>query len=421
MLPRRDASPALELLRPATDGDVRALAELWVQAFPGERTVADRERELREGGPHGGLESCWVAEDGPRVVAALRAYALEMYVHGVLFPTMGLAAVAVAPDRRRRGLGRRICTEALSIAGARGDVLSILYPYRASFYRALGYTLAGELHRYRFAPEALPEYEERRFVRAALRVDRESVAELYERVALRTNGMLRRPPKLWAFLDDPRWYAFVYDAGRDGIRGYVIVRHRVGRSPDRRALQVKELVAETGEAYRGLLGWVAAQRDQWPQIIYDALPVERFAERLTHPQTPGTRQVRGLWFETARVLQGPMVRIVSVASALTPLDWPGPERFAVEDAQIPQNEGPWRIGSGRLVRREGRATQAVTVAGEGGPLTVSVAELTARFLEWHAGDPLVVGSRPTHSALPAVLAQADRAPAARPFLLLEVF
>lgn len=404
----------LELLRPGAERDIRPLAELWVQAFPGDRTAAERERELREGGTFGGLESCWVAERNGRMVAALRAYALAMHMHGGVLPAMGLAAVAVAPDHRRRGLGCGVCGEALRIAYARGDVLSALYPFRASFYRALGYTLAGELHRYRFPPRALPEYDEHRFVRAALRVDRDAIAEVYERVACSLNGMLVRLPKMWAFLDDARWYAFVYDAGGAGIRGYVVVRHRLARRPEARALQVKELLAEDEEAYRGLLGWLAAQRDQWPRVIYDALPEECFAGRLSHPRTRGTRPARGLWFETARVLRGPMLRIVNVERALRALDGPLPETLTVRDGQLPPNEGEWRLGAGRVERTSAGAADPATVP----PL--SIAELTARYLAWRPGCTLAA----TRGAGGGGAPRAPWAPHLRPprsFLFLETF
>ena len=67
-----------------------------------------------------------------------------------------MSGVAVAPDFRRRGLGRSLCAKALREGRQRGDVLSLLYPFRVSFYVGLGYTLAGEMHHYRFRPADLP-------------------------------------------------------------------------------------------------------------------------------------------------------------------------------------------------------------------------------------------------------------------------
>jgi predicted acetyltransferase len=41
------------------------------------------------------------------------------------------------------------------VARERGDVLSVLYPFRPAFYQALGWGMVGELHAYRFRPESL--------------------------------------------------------------------------------------------------------------------------------------------------------------------------------------------------------------------------------------------------------------------------
>src|SRR5512134_2999722 len=120
-------------LVPAAAEDIEGLAALWSQAFPA-RGPVERVRELREGMTYGSLADCWLARDGDRIVGALRAYRLSMHARGRSWPTLGLAAVAVAPDCRRRGLGRRMCVHALRIGRERGCVLAALYPFRTSFY-----------------------------------------------------------------------------------------------------------------------------------------------------------------------------------------------------------------------------------------------------------------------------------------------
>src|SRR5689334_23940630 len=124
-------------LAPAAPEDIDALAALWSQAFPS-RGPVERVRELREGMTYGSLADCWVVRDGTRLAGALRAYRLTLHARGRSWPTLGLAAVAVAPDHRRRGLGRSMCVHALRLARERGCVLAALYPFRTSFYAGLG-------------------------------------------------------------------------------------------------------------------------------------------------------------------------------------------------------------------------------------------------------------------------------------------
>jgi len=345
--------------RRAEASDARALAELWDQAFPGERSVAERTRQLEAGVPYGGLDASWLEEGPTGIVAAFKALRLVQWVAGAELPMLGLAAVAVAPGARRRGLGRRICREALRVGRERGDVVSVLFPFRPAFYRKLGWGSVGELRSHLFPPEALAEDAGAAAVRPPNAADRAGLMECYERVAARSNGPIRRTPAIWAHhLGRPNTHAFVYE--RDGVRGYLIASMGRGRAPDLRVLRILELVAEDDAAYRALLGWISWQRDQWRMVHYDARPDEDFAERLDDPRPPRFRYTRELWFPTGRILAGPMLRVLDVEAALAARPRWGNGALAltveieVEDAELPENRGPWHItleGDAARVRR----------------------------------------------------------------------
>lgn len=351
-------------LRKADEADIPALAALWSQVFPGTRSAEERVRELRDGMTYGTLEDCRVVEREGRLAAALRAYRLSVHFRGRCYPAMGLAGVAVAPDFRRRGLGRRICSAALKEARERGDVLSLLYPFRVSFYRDLGYVLAGELHRYRFRPADLPAYEGWERVRQATELDFGGIEDCYRRVASRSNGMLDRGPGAWRSLRSQTTDFFLYrDEATDSVSGYVALAR--GRwKADRPTLRVRELVCADGEAYRALLGWVSVQRDQYASATYDASPSESFFRRLPHPRTEGSGRPRGLWFESARILRGPMLRVLDVGGVLAS---GGGDELAVDDPELPENSGLWRGG-----RRVGEL--------EPDAVALSIGEVALRFL-----------------------------------------
>ncbi|MEJ2184402.1 MAG: GNAT family N-acetyltransferase [Gemmatimonadota bacterium] len=362
-------------IRAAKHDDISAIAELWCHAFPGHRSFEERAQLLEQGGRHGGLETVAVAdEDG--VVGAYKLLRLTQYITGAALPTAGLAAVAVSHSHRRQGLGRQLCGHALRSARERGDVLSALYPFRPAFYHALGWGLVARLHRHRFRTATLPEGPRRRRpVRLAGPEDLARIAACYGRVAERSNGPLRRDEALWHnrlgggpviepirardSRDPAAWRArrrgglhiLVHDD--DGVAGYLLARYREG-PPERRALHIVELIAERRGVYAELLGWVSSQRDQWPVTVYDARPAERLEHRLTQPRSPGERNRRRLWFPSAHMLQGPMLRIVNIEGAFAGRRWwaarPGaPDdgrercvvRIEVDDPELPENRGPW--------------------------------------------------------------------------------
>lgn len=326
-------------LRVATEQDIPELAALWTESFAGPRSVDDRVRELGEGMPYGTLRDCRVLEVGGRTAAALRTYRMELHFRGRRQPTLGLAGVAVAADFRRRGLGRRICVDALREGRRRGDVLSLLYPFRVSFYANLGYTLAGTLHHHRFRPGDLPLYPGWERVVRGEEADHAEVRAFYRSVAERSNGMLERDRSAWRARLPPRSRLYLHHSEDGRPDGYLVVRSSLGR--ERPTLHVQELVWDGDDAYRALLGWLSAQRDQFAYVTHDALPSEAFHRHLPHPRLEGSRRPRPLWFESARILRGPMLRLLDVGA----LQEPGTDgEVAVWDEEIPENQGRWRGG-----------------------------------------------------------------------------
>lgn len=340
-------------LTPAGEDHIPAMATLWAEAFP-EKPAERRAREIREGFTYGDLTDCWVVEVDGRLAGALRTYRLRMNLWGRVLPTMGLAGVAVAPDFRRRGIGRRMCVEALRIARERGDVLCALYPFRVSFYRDLGFALSGDVHRYRFSPTLLPIYPGWDRVERAGESGPRLAAEIHARVGPRTNGLLERTERMFSFLKVQGTYLYLHRNARGVPTGYVAVRGR-GGPPERSRLRVVELVAEDREAYLGLLGWISVQRDQWGTVIYDAVPGEDFYQRVGHPRTEGTGNPRGLWFHSASVLRGPMFRFLDLGKAMgltREVPRVGPNAavslpdgtIQVRDLDLPENQGSWLNG-----------------------------------------------------------------------------
>jgi predicted acetyltransferase len=379
-------------IRPAADDDKRSIAHLWGHAFPGERTIEERIRSLEDGKPYGGIEITFAAELRGRIVGAFRAYKMAEALNGTLMPMMGLAAVAVSPDARRRGIARTMCRYALLHARERGDFVSVLYPFRPDFYRSLGWGLVGELHSYRFRPESLSLDDNSLKVRLAGFEDHDGIAACYDRVARRSNGPILRTPYAWKHLFiDPATHAIVYD--QNGVQGYAVLTYGKGHTREARPLIVRELVAESKQAYCGMLGWLSEQRDLWREVRYDARVEELFAFRLTEPRPPGERHARTLWDPVARVIRGPMLRIVNVQEALARRTY-DPElsmvlHLMLQDSEIDDNRGECRVvfekGRARVERWNGGQADAVMSTGIASLSQIFAGEISPSQAAWLGG------------------------------------
>lgn len=342
------------LLQPAARRDAHRLAVLWTRAFPDRRTAAERTQQLLSNAPYGGIDDSWMVEREGRVVAACRLHHLSEFVAGATLRCLGVAGVAVASTARRQGLGAALCRDALRLGRDAGDVVSVLYPFRPDFYRALGWGYVGELRAYRVATAALP-LDAAALARTRLAdgdEDRAAMEACYARVAEHSHGPIRRSRAVWDHhLSGAAEAVLALEPDGGAVRGYALVRYPRESIQVDRALRVQELVARDEAARHALWAWVAAQRDQRAVTTYDALPDEAFELRLSSPRPPrwAEHPARRLWTPTARLLRGPMLRVLDVPAALGARRWgavaAGGVRLRVEvrDAELPGNVGPWTV------------------------------------------------------------------------------
>ena len=212
--------PALRY-RAARRTDVETLADLGARAY--RVSSLEQRREFYTDHPRFGLRDVRVGELDGRVVASLVLYALTAFVRGQEIPIAGVGSVAVSPEHRRRGVGEALMRAALRELRQQGRALSMLYPFRDSFYRKFGYGTAEVVHTLAFSPANLPASEEARRTRRLMLPDRPAVQALYARVAAQGHFALARTEdwwnrRLWNYPGD--W--IVYEGRRRGqIEGYL--------------------------------------------------------------------------------------------------------------------------------------------------------------------------------------------------------
>lgn len=133
------SEPAIEL-RPEEPGDIASITAVVEAAFetPAEARLVTALREA------GALTVSLVALAGDRVVGhvALSPVAVGGVVGGNRW--LGLAPLAVLPERQRRGIGGELVCAALAMAAARQATLVFVLG-RPSYYERLGFEEAAPL------------------------------------------------------------------------------------------------------------------------------------------------------------------------------------------------------------------------------------------------------------------------------------
>jgi predicted acetyltransferase len=345
----RQQQSASLVFRSGTADDVPAVARLGFHSFPAVGASLPEREELLVSSPHGGIEALWVGEEGGRIVAACRLFRFRQWIGGQAIPILGLGTVTISVTDRRRGLAAKMCASAFQHGRNRGDAASALYPFRTSFYRKLGYGLAGEVQQYRIPPRTLPDHPARSGVSLVTTdEDRADLATVYDRWAPRQTGQLERGRASWG----PVWQrdtrsGALYRNPAGQATGYVVFRYVTEPRRVNRVLDVEEIVWLDREARSGLHAWLGSLSDQWDHLLYRAHPEEGFPERLAELRYPFEGPPWHFWFPASTTLCGPMFRLLDLGQAwrLRTVRQGRPLRLALEvhDDHVEENGGRWDL------------------------------------------------------------------------------
>ncbi|MGH7724301.1 MAG: GNAT family N-acetyltransferase [Candidatus Eiseniibacteriota bacterium] len=353
------------VVREARKGEEEKLADSGFRSF----RTADRESWLKyvfRENPHLVAPDTLVAEIGGQIAGQASGFRFTMSLAGRDVPVRGIAAVAVVPEFRRQGVADAVMLALHRQMKRRKEALSMLYPFRMSFYRKFGYGTVEWLEFLRVSPDQLPESPLRRNVR---RFDREkdaaALARAYEAARAGTSGRILRSKDWW----DVRVLARVgegvvyVDPGSRRITGYALFDIPADPPYPRQHALVRELVAATPEAFRGILGFFESLGDQYKML------------ELSFPrgQGLGLEQNFGViglpeplrLFQTAGYASaGAMLRLVDVAAAFAL--HPGPAAngargrlgLDLEDPVFPGQTGAFDVTFGASGARVARGRSA---------------------------------------------------------------
>ncbi|MBW8486530.1 GNAT family N-acetyltransferase [Actinomadura parmotrematis] len=313
-----------------------------------------------------------------RAVATSALWDMDQWWGGRPVSMGGVAAVAVAPEARGRGLGKRLMAAVLEQCVDLGHAVSALFPATTPLYRALGWEHAGSDDWAEFPAEAL------RGLGGGAAVDvrpigpedvEEALAVL--RAVYRDNRLLgavdRKADGLRFYLDVPGEYHYL---APDGLLTY--------RWAGEERLEVVRLLAGSEATLRALWALVGSGSSTARTVrarlgAHDPL---LWALRERHPVTVQ----RDPW----------MLRLVDAPAAVAARGYPNGVTaevpLRVEDPHLPANTGSWTLsvagGEGRLERSPERPGAAEVGPNGLAALYAGVPEGTLRRAGLLRGGPL---------------------------------
>ena len=211
------------------------------------------------------------ARHGDRVVAGALALPCQQLIGGRPVRAGAVASVCVAPELRGVGLGRSVMSSLVEAMRDEGLALAPLWPSSVTFYRRLGWEIAGHVSQFTVPLRALGG--RRASGHAVPDPDLAEVNAVRTGQAARWCGPIDRPAWWWTWRlpQPPADLSYRYGWREHGrLAGFVAFRHE--RPAGRRwgfDVWVSDFWAATGDALDGLLGLLASDGALSPQVRFD--------------------------------------------------------------------------------------------------------------------------------------------------------
>ena len=217
-----------------------------------------------------------LAERDGEAIGTTTSLSLTMWVRGAPLPCQGVAFVGTVKTHRRgatasgqRGVASQLMDHTIRRARERGEVVSALMPFRASFYEHFGYGLVERRHEWTVPLSILPtgDFDGFHFARPNDQ-DLGAVLACRQRMVERGQCDIERTREAWdAYYKTPVGEFFeVVDRGEgDAVRGYVVFNNE--KVDGRTYLRVEDQAYDSPDALRRQFHFLASLKDQYSGAI----------------------------------------------------------------------------------------------------------------------------------------------------------
>ncbi|MBN1550864.1 GNAT family N-acetyltransferase [bacterium] len=277
-----------------------------------------------------------------KLAAVLINLTLEQSVRGVIKNMAGVGGVATYPEHRMKGYVKQLMAAAFSDMHAKSQSVSMLAPFKESYYEMFDYVSANSNPLVKIPLQAFSHYlvkrdmknwEEERVSFDKARND--FLKFLRNEVAVKHHGFVlidSRSELVWKQLFK-KWEFVFIKKNKQVVAVARIQKRGFGESGE---FFVFDAFWSELEARDRLFNYLAKHRDQVSRVMFNLPLNENFFQWIRDTQTS---------FEIKLKAQPWMVRLIDVISAISdiPVSCGGSVVFSLEDAFCPWNNGSYRI------------------------------------------------------------------------------
>lgn len=297
------------------------------------------------------MSQCYGCFDGETMVSVAAFFESAVIVRKKEIPFGGVWGVATSPHYRKRGLIRLLSKRMLKEMNRKEIPLSILYPFKFSFYEQFGYKIANEIKRYQIElNEIISRPVSDRIVCEVFSL--EDIKKIYEKIAGKSyNYMVKRTEEDWRRRINPKrpGYFFVCYDDNKKPKGYLIAQFQEREGQDfeksEETIYLPEIFWTDRKARQALFNFLKEHTDHRRYVLFGSPD----PCMLSYVENPRVKQTD--------IFAGSMARIVNVKDVLEIFDYTN-EEDASFVVQIKDPMCEWNNASFSLSLDGGKATMA---------------------------------------------------------------
>jgi predicted acetyltransferase len=260
-------------LRWADEKDFDRVSETRMRCYAGSPSEFSKYRDYIYSAGRAVLGDHLLAERDGQAIGTATSLSMTMWARGAAFPAQGVADVGTIKTHRRcgnaseRGIASQVMHEVLRKARERGQVVSALMPFRASFYEHFGYGFAERRTEWVVPLSILPHGDFSGF-RYSMPADDTALLAARQRVAQRGQCDFERTLPTWKVHRNEYWKGFeMVDQPAPGgpIESYIHLQEI--RRDEKTMIRVADRGADSFDAFLRQLHFLASLRDQYSAAV----------------------------------------------------------------------------------------------------------------------------------------------------------
>lgn len=263
-------------IRPLGPENIEEYLTIYLDSYPAFKDIGDEGRAAKRSVVLSSMEKdenihfTGLFEDD-ELIATMKIIDFQMNIFGKMKPATGLMALGVHPLHKKKGAALDMVKYFEDYTVRSGAVIALLLPFRIDFYKKMGYGFESRLYEYRLPTGALPECRDMTNMRFLGREDMDEILRCHGTYVRNNHGMIDKFPDEIRDMEEDTAIRRVgcFDGEDNNMLGYVAYHYEsnshVNYTLNR--IEVSELIYDSPETLRHLLGFLRMQEDQDQEVV----------------------------------------------------------------------------------------------------------------------------------------------------------